>query len=219
MKGWKLPLGLMILSGSLVLSLTGCKKGPNDPFISLKSRDGRIKGTWKLTKVEYNRRTVITDPDEQCSPRISATAITSDDGTNFTRYDTITRFDLVNNTCVVEGQSTPFTGSFEFTVNKDGTYSFTSGAGTSRIEGEGYWFWSDSKKNKLFVSFDRSVPSCSLNGFDEDNASNIIFGQWMVERLASKELVLYVKCHSVITEGNRTTELTTIVRLTFEKQK
>ena len=40
-------IALSLVVGSTVL--TGCKKGENDPFLSLKSRDARITELWKLT--------------------------------------------------------------------------------------------------------------------------------------------------------------------------
>ena len=39
-------LMLVILASPL---LNSCKKGPDDPFISLRSRSGRLKGEWNLT--------------------------------------------------------------------------------------------------------------------------------------------------------------------------
>ena len=44
-------LGMALLVFTSVL-ITGCKKGEDDPFISLKSRDARITAKWKLTKAE-----------------------------------------------------------------------------------------------------------------------------------------------------------------------
>jgi hypothetical protein len=42
-------LFLMVFSG---VFFTGCKKGEEDPFLSLKSRDSRVTAKWKLTKIE-----------------------------------------------------------------------------------------------------------------------------------------------------------------------
>ncbi len=42
-------LALLVFSGVV---LTGCKKGDDDPFISLKSRDARVTAKWKLVKAE-----------------------------------------------------------------------------------------------------------------------------------------------------------------------
>ena len=36
----------------IVTAFVGCKKGEEDPIISLRSRDARITGTWELKKME-----------------------------------------------------------------------------------------------------------------------------------------------------------------------
>ncbi len=41
-------LGLVLISGSF----SSCKKGDNDPFLSLRSRKARLEGSWKVTKEE-----------------------------------------------------------------------------------------------------------------------------------------------------------------------
>ncbi len=43
---------LIISSGFLVSS---CKKGENDPLLSLRTRNNRLKGNWELVKLEENR--------------------------------------------------------------------------------------------------------------------------------------------------------------------
>ncbi len=42
-----------IIIGSLVLE--GCKKGENDPFLTLSSRRARLAGDWKMTKLEMTQ--------------------------------------------------------------------------------------------------------------------------------------------------------------------
>ena len=34
--------------------LVGCKKGENDPLISLKTRKSRLSGEWKMSFAEYS---------------------------------------------------------------------------------------------------------------------------------------------------------------------
>lgn len=38
----------------LALSFGACKKGENDPFLSLKTRKGRLSGNWKVTFADYS---------------------------------------------------------------------------------------------------------------------------------------------------------------------
>ena len=53
MKNLKIAL-FVVLAATFILP--SCKKGENDPFISLKSRDARITAKWKLTKIEGDRK-------------------------------------------------------------------------------------------------------------------------------------------------------------------
>jgi len=48
----------IVLLISVVLgtfTLSSCKKGPNDPFISLRSRKARMVGDWTIAKYSYER--------------------------------------------------------------------------------------------------------------------------------------------------------------------
>ena len=65
-----------------ILSLTflaACKKGENDPFLSLRTRNARITGTWKLTAQETTQTDVYGGVTEVYS--------TTFDGTNLTMTD------------------------------------------------------------------------------------------------------------------------------------
>lgn len=48
---------ILVLLGT-VLSFNSCKKGENDPFLSLSSRKARLTGEWKLTAGEWTTTTV-----------------------------------------------------------------------------------------------------------------------------------------------------------------
>jgi hypothetical protein len=58
-KNISLLLLISILFG--IISLSGCKKGPNDPFISLKSRKARVVGDWIIAKYKYETTTNFID--------------------------------------------------------------------------------------------------------------------------------------------------------------
>lgn len=67
------------------LALTGCKKGADDPFISLKSRDSRLAGTWTLssvsgTSVNTYRDLYNTATSSQPSSSTSTTSMSYSNG-------------------------------------------------------------------------------------------------------------------------------------------
>jgi hypothetical protein len=128
-----IALGLMI--GSTVL--TGCKKGENDPFLSLKSRDARITESWKLVSVE---------------------GTANDNGTLATdTYDgTIWSWTYGS-----------FNGSYAYSlsidISKDGTYQSVENNDGEITTTDGRWYWSNSAKNKTSITFD-NLGTFEVNG-------------------------------------------------------
>jgi len=149
---------LVVLTSSIFNS---CKKGADDPFISLRSRDGRITAKWKLSKIDG---TILSNFG---STQITTTC--SYDGTIYSQTST-------------PGTTTTATGTYEMTIDKNGNVSFsetyTASGGTADIEsGEGHWLWIDSDKNKSYIS---------LDGGSNLFQSNLYY----VDRLAGSELIL-----------------------------
>lgn len=118
-----------------VLSLTflaACKKGENDPFLSLKSRNARITGTWKLTSQESTQTEVNNGMTEVYT--------TSFDGTYLTNTN--------------PGGSSTTSYSHTIEIDKDGKYKMTRLDGGVTYENQGNWWWIDSKKKKVRIAFD-----------------------------------------------------------------
>lgn len=77
-------------------AITGCKKGENDPFLSLRSRKARITGEWKLSEGTSTNTSIFGG--------VSNTSTTIYTGT----------------TCSSNGSTYQY--SETFTIEKDGTY-------------------------------------------------------------------------------------------------
>jgi hypothetical protein len=79
-----------ILMTSVIL-FDGCKKGPEDPFISFKSREKRMIGKWKVVEFKINGEdtleTTWSDPDVQAVPPSCGTKKVSYNYTNDTRFN------------------------------------------------------------------------------------------------------------------------------------
>jgi len=73
----KIMILSMLLIGATVI-LNSCKKGEDDPFITLHSRKARLTGEWKLTEMSL----AITNRQDNGSSTVSGTM--SYDGTNIT---------------------------------------------------------------------------------------------------------------------------------------
>lgn len=112
--------------------LAACKKGENDPFLSLRSRNARITGTWKLTSQETSDTFVVGD-------------ITN---ANSTSYDGTT----LNTTEAGVTNSVNYSQTIE--INKDGTYKMIIVEDGISYENQGNWWWLSSKKRKVRIAFD-----------------------------------------------------------------
>lgn len=103
--------------------INGCKKGPDDPCISLKSRDGRLCRTWKLTSV------------------ISSLFIVPGnyDGTHYTVMGSGSGTGTFTITFGKNGVTT----YDEECLPSGGTSAISSGTGT--------WIWKDTDKKKTYI--------------------------------------------------------------------
>jgi hypothetical protein len=116
---------LFRISAVAALTLTvlfSCKKGENDPFLSLKSRDARITGVWNLTEL---------------------TQINSNTFSGTTVSDTYTIMNGVDS----DGDSY----SIKWEILKDGTYISTTILNGEESTSTGYWGWVNSKKDKIAI--------------------------------------------------------------------
>jgi hypothetical protein len=155
---------LVIMAAIVMPAFVACKKGANDPSISLKSRNSRLIGKWKLTKVEGTNTYVS-----------GGSTVTETHSFNGTIYTV---------TVSPGGGSGQATGSFEMEILKDGGYTFSesftpSGSGTADIStGTSYWYWMGNDNSKVAVDF-------------ADGGSNLFGGGiYNVDKLSSKELIL-----------------------------
>lgn len=127
-------------------SIISCKKGDNDPFLSLKSRTARVSADWTIT----NEETTI---NEHYTPFVDSIYIDSSVAINATYDGTklITRTTITLPDTVINLADTSFYTN-KFTIKKDGTYSQTIKYKNNLdlITTEGTWiFLGKSKINKL----------------------------------------------------------------------
>lgn len=170
---------LAIATGTLFFS---CKKGENDPFLSLRSRTGRLKGEWKLT----------------------SGSITTTTGTSsfLETYDGSTLITTLNG-----NQISNIAYTDKITFDKKGKYTREGVTDTVSFNEEGYWAWIHKnkeadlkKKEALGMSSTKYTDS---NGSINSEAGFFVAGIWMLDELRSKKMVVIVDGSS--TTGNVTT--------------
>jgi hypothetical protein len=173
-------LALLVLTTTLSV-MNGCKKGAEDPFLSLRSRDSRIEGSWNLSS--YTLTTETTEVETDASYNTTETTVTTT-AVEFDGEEWITKTEssTVSSSSGYSYESSTSTEdrsdvSWEMTIEKDGTfayentetptfYSYTSVSGgytysdSYAIIDEDYatgytgnWNWVDDGKNKSGVEF------------------------------------------------------------------
>lgn len=138
----KVKIALLALIAT-VLILPACKKGADDPFLSLRSRDGRMEGNWTLSAVSGTHIDYAT--------------------TNTTTTDTYNGSVYTSTTTGSSPESA--TGTYTMVISKHGVVTWSSSiaqSGSSDVQtGTGEWYWSNSDKNKEFFYID----GAGSNGF------------------------------------------------------
>lgn len=132
------------LSGLLfiVLFLFSCRKGENDPFLSLKSRDARIKGTWILKESTFEEQETDIFGTEIYKESFNGSTMTiSNDG--------------------VEMNSYSFSETLE--INKEGDYTLSSVEDGETYYVSGSWWWLNDSKKKTRISFDDDIESYEID--------------------------------------------------------
>jgi hypothetical protein len=135
---------MKLLSGLLfiVLFLFSCKKGENDSFLSLKSRDARIKGTWILKESTFEEQEMDIFGAEIYKESFNGSTMTiSDDG--------------------VEMNSYSFSETLE--INKEGDYTLSNVEDGESNYVTGSWWWLNDTKKKTRISFDDDIDSYEID--------------------------------------------------------
>ncbi len=165
---------------------SSCKKGADDPAFSFMSRDARITADWVLSSMNETNVHVIKGG----SSTYTTTKTYVFDGTTI-QYTLKDDFGT---------QTTSYPYSYEININKKGTYNETEVEDGEKTETTDYWFWANSDKNKIAISF-----------------SGI--GTYMINRLAKDELVLTQATVSSNTDGDgNVTSDTNNISMTFSKK-
>lgn len=118
-----------ITLGSIYLA--ACRRGEQDPFISLRSRDARLTGKWKLASIEGT----------EVHPEY--TIFTTFNGSNLS---------IIKNNDTI---SKSYRESFE--IFKDGRYDLTILDDTLNFQETADWYWLNSDQNKTELAIKGGV--------------------------------------------------------------
>jgi hypothetical protein len=177
----KKVLLVLLIAAFAMPAFVSCKKGANDPAISLNSRAKRLEADWKLTNFDGTYNYVGGTTAYTVTLRFDGNTYSQNESPAGGIYGNLSG-----------------SGSFKMTIAKDGAYSIdesytASGATSADIrKGDGYWYWGDNDNAKIAVNF-------SIGG------SNLFFsGRYEIDKLSSKELIL-TKIQNYVVDGDATT--------------
>lgn len=193
---------------AIAFVMPACKKGENDPTISLRSRKARVAGEWKVSSMEATSTNTYTPTSGSTSTSSETTKI---DGTTLT---------MTESDASGTETSTGTVKTYTYTFDKDGTWksvmetSFTetNSWGTSitatKHESEGVWNFlgkvgEDKNKENMSVSTTKVTTTTSYtytatgsSTSDTDNsvstqtyAANEVVSIWKLTQLKNKEMI------------------------------
>jgi hypothetical protein len=171
------------------LFFTACRKGPEDPAVSLLSRKARLEGNWKLLKGEMSF-TYYRSGGGAFSYKFEL------DQNGATVYETPTTQQLKIYSMIY---------SLYLKINKDGSFLLTEQVGINQLSAKGIWNFTGSvgdSKNKDGVLF--KIKSVSSGSIDSHlfNTETSEFTYKLIE-LRNKEIKLKVGTKTYIdAQGN-----------------
>ena len=182
----------LLAAGAFLLTanLTSCKKGENDPALSLKSRKARLTGEWTVTNMTGDESQIYTDLN--ISESYSANRV-------YNGKNQINTIKDVNGN--VKNVSTSDDFTLTFTFKKDGTFTIAQKetANSSEMSSSGNWVFLDKNKNSklkkkeailLSMTSEKSVNNgeSSVSTFSGlQGSSSLIFE---IDELKSKKMTL-----------------------------
>jgi hypothetical protein len=142
---------IAVLTFALMLGTTtfqSCKKGENDPFLSLKTRDARITGTWEL---------------ESMTSR-SVDSYLGTGGEYYSEYTSTLADGQMTSTSTGSASGLGYSYSSEMTIKKDGTLIISETSEDDKSTTTASWYWMNDTKKKTRIN---------LNGdFEVDRLTN-----------------------------------------------
>jgi len=213
-----LPLFALLLTTAFVSS---CKRGEEDPFLSLRSRDQRVMGEWTLASMESRQEinnstnslvsNTIVEDKFNGSDFTRDTSITTNT-TNYKRTLTYKEYSMVVNIMeggVIEG--------VEKTGNETVTGTGITGAVTTTSNQKstikGYWKWGHDDKNKGTLTLSTGGPGISFGGWGAVT--------YQIQKLSDKEIVLiysdYEKNELTLPGTTTTDEIKRSIKIVFKQ--
>lgn len=183
------------------MTTTSCKKGENDPFLSLRSRTSRLANNWTMQSGTLTQTQTVGSASATTTTTFTETEQTIDDGTNTVVY-TI--------------------GEWSLNIDKDGTYVLTQTTTLSTVDGtavpgqeattttdSGQWAWMGKNSNgdwKNKEAFIMNTTQTTETGGGHNHTENYTGWQsgsiTVIDQLKNKEMIATVSYSETDDEGD-----------------
>lgn len=196
------PQSIIILL--LISVLPSCKKGENDPFLSLRTRKARICGEWKVTNEEghiaysYHPKMGGPNSDETIIYHFNGEIKTTTDHiTGVTFNTTMNGFQTYESTSeTIES----YTESYSFEKNGEFRFSHLN-SDNSKIEYGGIWAFLSKNELENLQTKNKEAIKVIITSYIETNADNTTVNSdtptelqsaliYKIDRLSHKEIIL-----------------------------
>jgi hypothetical protein len=176
--------GKIVLAAAVVLPtvFTGCKKGENDPFISLRSRKARMAGEWNVqdgtgkTTTTGSGYSQVEDWTYDGTKESTTTTTTSGSGsttsTDTDNYTTEYTFEKDGSFKMVQ---TDTDSSPSVVTTTTGVWNFTGGAGDTK------------EKSQLLIMVNSITSGSTTTTYEGSEAPTLVYD---IDQLKNKEIIL-----------------------------
>lgn len=188
-----LPLLAILFSAVFVSS---CKRGEEDPFFSLRSRDKRVMGEWTVSTIE-SRQEINNSTNSNVTNTVVEMKYTGDNmtldtsiTTNTTTYKrTVTEKEYSSTLNIMEGGVLEGIEKYsDETVTGTGITGATTNLQSIKETIKGYWKWGHDDKNKGTLTLSTGGVGLAFGGF------GIV--TYQIQKLTDKEIVLIYNDYS-----------------------
>lgn len=171
----------LIIAATVVPAFTSCKKGENDPFLSLRSRKSRVAGEWKVTSAKGSQIETGSSP-----------------------YNYSWTFDGASYVETDASGSTTMPRTMNYTFDKDGSYTYEDNINGSIYKSSGTWNFmegvGEAKKKSQLVLREESYTSPNSSSNHEGSTAYDI--SYEIDELRNNKMVLKVKVTYSFNGGN-----------------
>src|ERR1044072_738297 len=182
---------LILAALAVLVVFSECKKGPDDPFISLRSRKARVVGDWKMTKGSD----VSTSNSTGGSSSYQSSSTTSYDGSTYTSVSDNTSGGVPTHTT----QSGSYTLKLSF--KKDGTFEYEETRDGDASSFKGTWNFTgnvgDHKKKEQIALH---ITSSTFSGSTSTTTGNQVDAIFNLKELRNKKMVITYEQSSTDTD-------------------